>query len=111
MKAQQIAKISRSFELLGNPLRLRIFMTIVSQGCDCDIKQQDGITGNCISGIMKELDLRQSTVSTYIKDLTAAGLVECQKRGRILYTRPSKAGLIQLKAFLDGVISQLRFQV
>lgn len=110
MKAKYLSETAHRFELLGNPLRLKIYLAIVSQGCDCDIERQSGVTGNCISGIMKELRLPQSTVSTYIKDLTVAGLVECNKKGRVLYTRPNKDALIQLKGFIDGVISQIRYQ-
>ncbi len=109
MRTKTLSEIARRLELLGNPLRLRIYLAIVSQGCDCDIERQDGVTGNCISGLMQELNLPQSTVSTYIKDLSNAGLVECKKKGRVLYTRPSRQGLIQLKGFIDGILAQIRY--
>ena len=55
-RVECIQKINRSFELLGNPLRLKIFLKILSEGCDCDINSQSGYTGNCVTGIMKDLN-------------------------------------------------------
>src|SRR4051794_15935321 len=99
--------ISRAFELLGNPLRMKIFLHILKEGCDCDIGTQSGETGNCVSGIMKDLSLPQSTVSTYIKDLADGGLIECQKRGKFLYCKPSKIVLTSMKSFVDSALSQI----
>lgn len=111
MKRKQIfEKISRSFELLGNSLRLNIFLKILSEGCDCDIDTQKGYTGNCVTGVMKELRIPQSTASSYIKDLENGGLIECKKNGKYVYCRPKREALIALKSFIDGSISQLRYK-
>lgn len=107
-RVEFFAQLSRCFDLLGNPLRLKIFMRILSQGCDCDLSEQNGETGNCVSGIMKDLKLPQSTVSAYIKDLAAGGLVECAKKGKFLYCRPSKEALIAIKSFADGALNQIK---
>lgn len=103
-------KIGKSFELLGNPLRLTIFLRILTEGCDCDIDTQEGYTGNCVTGIVKNLRIPQSTASTYIKDLEQAGLIECKKNGKYLYCRPKRKTLLSLKSFIDSSISQLRYK-
>lgn len=108
-KQEQLAQLTRSFEVLGNPLRFQIFLTILSEGCDCDFEVEGTVEKNCVKGIMRALKLPQSTVSMYIKDLVDAGLVETRKVGRVVYSRPNRKGLIQLKSFTDGALAQLRF--
>jgi DNA-binding transcriptional ArsR family regulator len=100
-------KVNRAFELLGNPLRLKIYMRILAEGCDCDFKTQKGETGNCVSGLMKDLSMPQSTISTYIKELADGDLIECRKKGKYLYCRPNKKTLIAIKSFIDGSLSQI----
>lgn len=102
-------KINRAFELLGNPLRLKIFLRILQEGCDCDINSQSGYSGNCVTGIMKDLKLPQSTVSSYLKDLQNAGIIECSKNGKYLYCRPNKETMIALKSFIDSALSQIKY--
>ncbi len=108
-KEEFLTSVGRAFELLGNPLRMRIFLHILKSGCDCDIATQEGETGNCISGIVKDLSLPQSTVSTYIKDLADGGLVECKKRGKFCYCRPNRETLVALKTFVDSAIKQVKY--
>lgn len=79
----------------------------MEEGCDCDLDTQQGYTGNCVTGVMEELKLPQSTVSTYVKELEKGGLIECQKNGKYVYCRPKKEGLIVLKSFIDSSLSQL----
>jgi len=104
-----IKNISGMCELLGNPLRMKIFLKVLKEGCECELEEQEGITGNCVSGIMKELNIPQSTASTYLRDLSRGGLIECQKNGKFLYCRPKKEALLLLKTFIDGSLSQIKF--
>ncbi|MBI4009060.1 winged helix-turn-helix transcriptional regulator [Candidatus Roizmanbacteria bacterium] len=111
MKRKELFEnIAKSFELLGNPLRLQIFLKILSEGCDCDIDTQKGFTGNCVTGVMKDLKIPQSTASSYIKDLERGGLIECKKNGKYVYCRPKRETLLSLKSFIDTGISQLRYK-
>lgn len=103
-KDDKLKKIQQSFDLLGNPLRLQIFLKIAKEGCDCDIDSQKGYAGNCVTGIMKDLNLPQSTVSSYLKDLENWDLIECQKNGKYLYCKPKKNTLLLLKSFIDSLI-------
>lgn len=107
-REEVITKVNRAFELLGNPLRLKIFMKILQEGCDCNIKTQKGYTGNCVTGVMKDLKIPQSTASSYIKDLENGGLIECKKNGKFVYCRPKKEALVLIKSFTDSAISQIK---
>lgn len=101
MSKSDTFKLQRYFDLLGNPLRFQIFQTILKQGCGYDIETQSGKTGNCVSGIMTNLNLPQSTVSTHIKELVDGGLIDCNKKGKYLYCRPNKQSLEIMKRFVD----------
>lgn len=107
---KQLQDIRGAFEVLGNPLKLQIFISILSEGCECNFDDSEGIEANCVKGIMEALDLPQSTVSTYIKELSNAGLIECQKKGRIVYCRPSREGLAKVKGFIDGALAHIKFK-
>lgn len=108
-RAERLAKLGRAFELLGNPLRFRIFLKVLEEGCDCNFEDQSGVTANCVSSLMRDLDLPQSTVSTYLKDLADGELVECVKQGRFLYCRPNRETLLQIKSFVDSALSRISF--
>lgn len=105
-----VNKVNRAFELLGNPLRMQIFLKILSEGCDCDIDTQRGFSGNCVIGIMKDLRLPQSTVSSYIKDLQEGELIECKKNGKYVYCRPRRDMFILLKSFIDSALTQIKYK-
>lgn len=78
-REQTLKTVQNAFDLLGNPIRFQIFLKIAREGCDCDIDSQTGFTGNCVTGVMKELKLPQSTVSSYLKDLENWNLIELKK--------------------------------
>lgn len=109
MNRQQIyTSIQQSFGVLSNPLRFKIFVKILKEGCDCDINTQKGFTGNCVTSIVKDMNLPQSTVSTYIKDLRDANLIECKKNGKFVHCKPSKDTIVTMKGFVDGVVDQIQ---
>lgn len=105
-KLQTFKTVQQAFDLLGNPLRFAIFLKIAEQGCDCDLDGQKGYTGNCVTGVMKELDIPQSTASSYINDLAHSGLIECKKNGKFHYYRPKRETLIAMKSFIDKVVER-----
>ena len=103
-KHDSLKTVQNAFDLLGNPLRFQIFLKILKEGCDCNLETQEGLKGNCVSGVMQDLKLPQSTVSSYIKDLENWGLIECQKNGKYLYCKPKKETLLALKSFIDSAV-------
>ena len=109
MKNQQsLDKTTRTFELLGNPLRMKIFMAILNEGCKCQVGKEEGCTGNCVSGIMEKLSLPQSTVSSYIKDLESTGVVVCKKKGKYVYCYVCGDCLTAIKKFIDSAVEKTK---
>lgn len=105
-KQQTFKTVQQAFDLLGNPLRFAIFTKIARRGCDCDLDSQRGYTGNCVTGVMKDLGIPQSTASSYITDLENWGIIECKKNGKFLYCRPNRETLIAMKSFIDSVVER-----
>ncbi len=66
-------KLAAAFKALGDPTRLRIYQAI---------KAQDDI---CACMILEEMDITQPTLSHHVKQLCAAGLVNCRKDGRWMH--------------------------
>lgn len=109
MKRYKVLKtVQHAFDLLGNPLRFQIFLKIAEQGCDCDLDSQKGYTGNCVTGVMRELKIPQSTASSYLKDLENWGLIECKKNGKFVYCRPKRETLVAMKSFIDSCLLQVK---
>lgn len=106
MKQQVLHQLQECFARLGNPLKMEIFLKIAQEGCECDLESKSGYEGNCVTAIVKELGIPQSTASTYVKDLRDCGLIECKKKGKYLYCKPSKEALINIKSLVDGILIQ-----
>lgn len=105
-KTDTLKSVQQVFDVLGNPIRFQIFLKVLEEGCDCDLDTQRGYKGNCVSAIMKDLNLPQSTVSSYLKDLENWGVIECKKNGKYLYCKPKKDTLVTLKSFIDSALAQ-----
>jgi ArsR family transcriptional regulator len=77
----QAATLATIFAALSDPVRLRIFSIIASEGevCSCHL---DGPLGKS-----------QPTISHHTTKLAAAGLIEGEKRGRWTWWRPVPAQL------------------
>lgn len=104
-------KLEKTFESLANPLRMKLFMQILQDGCECTFEENpQAMEATCVKGLMVALDMPQSTVSTYLKDLEEAGLIECRKQGRNLFCRPNRTALLDLKIFADGALKQIRYR-
>lgn len=73
------------FSALSNPVRLRIFIEVLEEACECDLDEKETIFGNCVSHISNTLDLPQSTVSAHIKELVRENLLVSEKQGRRTY--------------------------
>ena len=77
-KNEQLAAI---FRALGDPSRLAIFETIREACADGTAHTEEEVeTG--VTEIASHFDLSLSTVSHHIKELRAAGLVRCERRGQ-----------------------------
>ena len=77
--------IDKTFKVLSNPIRLDIFKHILNEACECDLKNEEKISGNCVTQIAKELNLPQPTVSNHVKELLNAKLVKGVRRGKNIF--------------------------
>lgn len=110
-RQEAASRLECAFETLANPLRMRLFTQILREGCECSFGQDEAaVEMTCVKGLMEALDMPQSTVSTYLKDLELSGLIECKKVGRNLYCRPSRSVLLDMKVFVDGALKQIRYR-
>jgi ArsR family transcriptional regulator len=95
-----VPDISRIFKALGDPTRLAIFELVR----DCG--RPDGCTedeaSDNLSQIAERFHLSLSTVSHHVKELRAAGLITCEKRGQRLYCWVEPDVLRQLEQFAKG---------
>ena len=77
--------LNKSFKALSNPVRLKIFVEILKEACECDLDKKGQISGNCVSNISKKLKLSQPTVSNHVKELVNANLIITVRNGRNIY--------------------------
>jgi ArsR family transcriptional regulator len=93
------AELARVFKALGDPTRLAIF-ELIRDGVD----QHEGHTSRelarTVSGIASGFDVSLSTVSHHLKELRAAGLIQCERRGQSIYCSIDPAVLTDVERFL-----------
>jgi len=70
--------LARALRALANPNRLAIFERIHEDGLCCRTDRK----GNTVCAIAEDFRLALSTVSHHLKELRAAGLITCQRRGQ-----------------------------
>jgi ArsR family transcriptional regulator len=80
----------RSLAALAQKMRLRILRALVVAG-------NDGLTP---SGLSEQLNAAGNTLSFHLKELTHAGLINQQRRGRNLIYRASFATMNDLLSYL-----------
>lgn len=95
------------FSALSNPVRLRIFIEILEEACECDLEEKETVFGNCVTHISDKLELPQSTVSTHIKELVREKLLVKKKQGRRIYFFGNPAVAHTLKKFGQFVIDEV----
>ena len=70
--------LAKALRALANPNRLAIFERIHDDGLCCRTDHK----GNTVCAIADDFQLALSTVSHHIKELRAAGLISCERRGQ-----------------------------
>ena len=70
--------LARALRALANPNRLAIFERIHDDGLCCRTDRK----GNTVCAIADDFQLALSTVSHHLKELRAAGLITCERRGQ-----------------------------
>lgn len=78
-------QLSPAFKALGNDTRLKIFIEILEEACECDLNADEIATGNCVGHIASKLNIPQPTVSNHIKKLEEVGLISSHQIGTNIY--------------------------
>lgn len=87
MKLETAAKV---FAELGNRTRLEILRLLIKAGPD----------GLAVGEIQSQLDMPASTLAFHLRGIVGAGLVEQERRGRIVLCRPCFDRINDAVAFL-----------
>ena len=88
--------VSRAFRALANPNRLAIFERIHEDGLCCRTDRK----GNTVCAIAEDFQLALSTVSHHLKELRAAGLITCERRGQQVTCTINQATLARVLGLL-----------
>jgi ArsR family transcriptional regulator, arsenate/arsenite/antimonite-responsive transcriptional repressor len=70
--------LAQALRALAHPNRLAIFERIHDDGLCCHTDRK----GNTVCAIAEDFQLALSTVSHHLKELRAAGLITCERRGQ-----------------------------
>jgi DNA-binding transcriptional ArsR family regulator len=89
-------EIAAAFRALAHPNRLAIFERIRADGLCCRTNRK----GNTVCAIAEDFQLALSTVSHHLKELRAAGLITCERRGQQVTCTINQATLGRLLALL-----------
>lgn len=79
-------RLARIFKALGDPTRVRL-LSLVAAHTDAEA---------CICDLTEPVGLSQPTVSHHMKQLTEAGLVTREQRGKWAYFRVADDALVQV---------------
>ena len=89
--------VARAFRALANPNRLAIFERIHADGLCCRTDHR----GNTVCAIAEDFQLALSTVSHHLKQLRAAGLISCERRGQQVMCTINRATLDRVLELLS----------
>lgn len=93
-------KIAAVMKALSNPNRLELFLEIANASgetsyeagcCECEC---------FISEIVKRMKIGAPTISHHLKELTNAGLIETERRGKFLVARINEATVNEVRDVL-----------
>jgi DNA-binding transcriptional ArsR family regulator len=89
-------EVASAFRALAHPNRLAIFERIHEDGLCCRTDRK----GNTVCAIAEDFQLALSTVSHHLKELRAAGLITCERRGQQITCTINQAMLGRVLALL-----------
>lgn len=96
--------LSKALRALANPNRLAIFERIHDDGLCCRTDRK----GNTVCAIAEDFRLALSTVSHHLKELRAAGLITCERRGQQIVCAINYDTLERMLALLSGTAQRAR---
>jgi ArsR family transcriptional regulator len=98
----RLDQLAGMFKALSNPNRLRIFLRLVSGSESRFTCCTNGELCACVGELGKDLGIAASTVSHHLKELTHAGLIRMERKGRNIECRVEPKVLSDLSGFFGG---------
>lgn len=86
------AELASGFSALADPVRLRV-LSILAASPEGEV---------CVCDFVEPLAKSQPTVSHHLKILSAAGLVQGDRRGKWVWYSLNRSRLAELRAAIDG---------
>ena len=99
-QSNETERLAAMFKALSNPQRLRLFirlMTCCPVG-ECPCVSPAGMR-RCVGDLGKDLGVAASTVSHHLKELRVAGLMQVERRGKMIECWVNEDAVRQLAAF------------
>ena len=94
------------FKALADPTRLAVFNCIRCCGSTCAYTEGGQCCGDCEGTaacyIRCQVPCAPSTITHHLNELRDAGLIETEKRGRVVYCKVKPEALSALGAFITG---------
>jgi ArsR family transcriptional regulator len=98
---QDASRISEMFKALSNPNRLRIFLAMARTCGPGEQNLDDEGVLRCTGDLCKNVEIAPSTLSHHIKELRRAGLIQVERKGKIIVCSVNRDALRMLGAFFD----------
>ncbi|MBN1498287.1 MAG: helix-turn-helix transcriptional regulator [Spirochaetes bacterium] len=96
MNTKQIAKVMKA---LSNPNRLELYLEILRK-CEASFKAEDR---EClVSDVMCSFKIGAPTISHHLKELTNAGLITTERKGKFLVARIIEDTIDEVKDVLSA---------
>ena len=101
-KERDTKRIAKVMKALSNPNRLELFLEI-SDGAGETSYPAGCAHECCISDIIKRMKIGAPTVSHHLKELSNAGLIETERRGKFLVAWINEAVVLEMRDFLESL--------
>ncbi|MES0809856.1 metalloregulator ArsR/SmtB family transcription factor [Roseibium sp. SCPC15] len=98
--------IDKAISALNNPVRRQILIWLKDRSnFPPALPEHSEVSGVCVAYIQEKAELSQSTISTYMKLLKDAGLVEAERHGQWTFYRRNEKAIQQFLNLVDQELS------
>ncbi len=100
-KVRDTKRIAAVMKALSHPNRLELFLEIADASGETEFPAGSGCACEClVSEIVKRMKIGAPTVSHHLKELSNAGLIETERRGKFLVARVNEPVVNEIKDLL-----------
>lgn len=89
--------IDKAIAALNNPIRRQIVVWLKDRAnFPAALPEHSGLEGVCVGYIQDKAELSQSTISTYMRSLKDAGLVQSERHGQWTFYRRDENAIAEM---------------